>query len=112
MFQRRNVRKDLPFQIQLVQSCHACIEATKLFKQPEETVFLVICTAKNEEQLYKLFEKSQENGISCTIFQEPDLDNQFTSFATEPIYSEKRDFFKHLQLLKGENHEHNNVQRN
>jgi hypothetical protein len=47
-------------------------------------------------------EKLREAGIRLQAFYEPDLNNELTAFATEPIGSDKRHLFRNFQLLKAE----------
>jgi len=87
---------------QATQACHAVIEATKLFKQPETSLYLVLCSVKDESRLHKATQKLLSNNISFASFYESDLDNQLTAIATEPICGEIRKVFKNFQLLKGD----------
>ena len=95
------VRNDLSIPQKAVQSCHAVIEATKAFKQPEEHPSVIICTVPSEYDLVDYFSRLEKNNISFKVFQEPDLDNQFTALATEPIYGKHRKVFSNLPLLRG-----------
>jgi hypothetical protein len=85
-----------------VQSCHAVIEASKHFGFTQEHPSVIVCEAKNEETLLKFAKKLQEANIGFKAFQEPDIGNQFTALATEPVFGDKRLFFKNFQLLKGD----------
>lgn len=42
-----------------------------------------MCAVKDESSLLKARQKIEENGVKCAIFQESDIDNQFTALATE-----------------------------
>ena len=102
-------RLDLSIPAQCVQSCHAAIEATKAFKQPQETCNLVVCTVADESQLYKWTDKLRTRGIEFATFYEPDIGNQLTAIATEPVYKKQRKVFSGLNLMKGEqNGKHSN----
>ena len=98
-------RRDLPISVLTVQSIHASIEATKRFPQPSETVFVVLCSVKNEIKLRNSLDFIRSRGIKCASFEEPDLDNQLTAIATEPVYQDKRHIFRKFQILKGETNE-------
>ena len=95
------VRRDLSPPVQAVQGIHAAIEATKAFNQPDHP-YLVLCSVKNEQRLFCAMKKLQKNGIEFKPFFEPDLDNQLTAIATEPLQGDNRKILKEFQLLKGE----------
>jgi hypothetical protein len=42
-----------------------------------------------------------ENGIRHAHFYEPDIENQLTALATEPLFGEQRNLMKKYQLLDG-----------
>ena len=95
------VRKDLSNEQKLVQSCRAVAESAKThFHKASEHPHFVICEVKNESELLKVYTKAKNSFIECSIFQEADLEDQFTAFATEPVYGEVRKVFKNCQLLK------------
>jgi hypothetical protein len=94
------VRKDLPHSQIVVQACHACIEATICFlNKNTEHPSLVVCGIRNEQQLQKVFSRLLEEGVHCCPFIEPDRGNELTSFATEPISSERRHLFRRYNCL-------------
>lgn len=43
--------------------------------------------------------KLDEAGINYRAFREPDLNNEITALATEPISGQDRSFFNQFQLL-------------
>ena len=88
-----------------VQCCHAAITATQAFKQPKRHPSLVLCEVKNELHLAKIINKLEGTDIKFKTFREPDLNNSITALATEPIRGDKRKFFEHLPLLKGDSNE-------
>lgn len=95
------VRTDLSGPQIAVQSAHAAIEVARSFSEElEHPSVIIICGIDNEYKLQKQLEHYQSQGIQCKPFYEADLDNQLTSFATEPVFGETRRLFKHLQLLK------------
>lgn len=94
------VRQDLSFEQQTVQSCHSIIEATKAFEQPIKHPSLVICSVKDEFALEQAISYIQSRNINLVEFREPDIGNQLTAIATEPISQEKRRIFSKYPLLK------------
>jgi hypothetical protein len=83
-----------------VQGIHASIEAARRFCIPPHE-YVVLCAVKNEAQLSRWASKLRSAGVDFCAFHEPDLENQFTSLATEPIVGDRRRLFKSLQLVKG-----------
>jgi len=82
---------------------HSLIESTKAF--PTSThPHLVFCSVRDTDRLNKAAKKLSKNGIKFKCFYEPDIGNQFTSLATEPLRGDKRRVLKDFQLMKGENH--------
>lgn len=96
------VRRDLTPAQQAVQACHAVLEASKFLKSDEEHPHLVLCGVKTEAALFKAIEKLNEQGIKCQWFIEPDIGNQVTALATEPVYGDTRRVFRNYQILKPE----------
>lgn len=94
-------RRNLSTPQQCVQSCHASVEATKAFPQPQETCNLIVCTVADEKALYDFSDKLIESGIQHAAFCEPDIGNQLTALATEPLYGDQRKAFSNLPLMKG-----------
>jgi len=83
-----------------VQSCHACIESTKSFPNPEEHPHLVVIGIPNEAKLYKAAQRLDQSGIRYKIFFESDRNDEATAMATEVVHGEARRLFKNYQLLK------------
>lgn len=95
-------RKDLSVSQQAVQSCHAVIESTKAFsKNMEEHPSVIICSVKSEHKLKDTIQYLYDNGIKMRAFKEPDICNEYTSIATEPLYGERRKLMNKFQLMKG-----------
>ena len=91
------IRNDLSSAQKAVQSCHAAIEASRSFlSSNDEHPHLVILVVKNENKLKKIAEGLT---IKYKPFVEPDMDNQWTAIATEPISGHDREQFKRFQLL-------------
>lgn len=96
------VRTDLSLPQISVQSCHACIEASKAFNLEEldEHPSVIILDIKTEAKLNNVKNYLDSVGIKFVSFHEPDRDNELTSIATEPIFGDKRRYFKKYQLIK------------
>jgi hypothetical protein len=83
-----------------VQSAHACIEAARAFINPgDEHPSVIICEVRSEDKL-KMVMRELDGQVNYKAFQEPDIGNQYTALATEPIYNNKRSLFKRFQLIK------------
>jgi len=95
------VRRDLPTPTQAVQGIHAAIEAGRQFSIPPHE-YVVYCAVRNERHLARWAQKIKQAGIAFCAFREPDLNNEHTALATEPVSGEDRRLFRHLQLVKGE----------
>lgn len=96
------MRIDLSPPQQAVQSCHAVIEATKAFNLERllDHPSVIILSAKDENRLHRVRKYLVEQGIQHVHFYEPDLDDELTAIATEPIYSDRRPAFRKFQLLR------------
>jgi hypothetical protein len=62
----------------------------------------VVCAVPDEAALRQAAAVCSLNGIRQYLFIEPDLDNQATAFATEPISGDQRRAFRKLPLWKPE----------
>jgi hypothetical protein len=89
----------LPFSYSAVQAIHAAIEGTSLFGKPEPHPNLILCGIKDEVSLKNQIKIIESCGIRCASFYEPDLGNQLTAIASEPIYGDQRKVFRKLQLF-------------
>jgi hypothetical protein len=86
----------------VVQSAHASIEAAHSLIPPNiEHPHLVVCGVKNENQLKAASERLDQAGIKYKQFIEPDIGDQWTALATEPISGDMRTHFKKYNCLKG-----------
>jgi hypothetical protein len=94
------VRRDLSFPQQVVQACHAAIEAATLLSPGDDHPHLVVLGVKSELQLRNALRRLTQYGICCKPFYEDDLGNQLTSFATQPISGDSRQLFKNYQCLR------------
>lgn len=94
-------RKDLSIPQQAVQAGHAAIEASRAYlPKDDEHPSLIICTMKGEEQLRRAADDIESQGIRIKRFYEPDIGNQLTAFATEPLNGESRKAMRKFQLMK------------
>lgn len=95
------VRVDLPLPTQLVQSCHAGIEAGKHFcRDPALTDSLVVLQVRDENALLACRQYVEDQGIKSVLFREPDLGDTATALCTEPVGEEKRKVFKKFRLWR------------
>ena len=95
------VRKDLSFPQQAVQSCHAAIEATRLFLSPEHShPHLVLCGVRDQSTLERETSRLMSKGIRFVEFHEPDRNDELTAIATEPIAGDARRMFRRYDLLE------------
>ena len=84
-------RTDLTLPQQLCQTAHAAYEAALHLTEPTNDIHhIVICRISNETKLLKAQHYIEQKGIRTTLFREPDLDNQATALATEPIAASDR----------------------
>ena len=100
------VRRDLSYSQQAVQAIHASIEAARYSLITAEQVHphVILCGVKNAQKLIGLSYKLDQAGIRYRAFFEPDLNNEITALATEPIAGCDKQLFKNIQCLKlGEN---------
>jgi len=94
------VRSDLSTPHQVVQSCHAAIEAARyLFPADLPHPHLVVCGIPNQRQLVQCLERLQKLGVSHRPFYEPDQDDELTAIATEPIFNQRRRLFRRYRCL-------------
>lgn len=93
------VRKDLSPAQKAVQSCHASIEAARAFHKPNDIhPSVIICEVKSEDKLKMVM--NEINGmVRYKAFQEPDIGNQYTALATEPVTGDTRKIFSRFQLI-------------
>jgi hypothetical protein len=85
------VRTDLTLPQQFCQAIHAAYEAGLHLTEPTNDIhYTVVCQVPNEEALLKAQHDIERKGIRTIAFQEPDLGNQTTALATEPIVADDR----------------------
>ena len=94
------VRRDLSHPQQVVQACHASLEAARTFLPvSSEHPFVIVCGVRDEPRLFRCLDRLEAAGVRYRAFHEPDLEGQLTALATEPIYGSKRKVFQDYQLL-------------
>jgi hypothetical protein len=86
------VREDLPLEQQMVQACHAALEAGFAFDAPPTTSSLIVCTVPDREALLAARERLSRYGIRAEMFFEPDWEMGFSALATEPLTERKKRF--------------------
>ena len=76
------------------------MEATRFYPPPNGIIpNLVVLGVANEQELLKAKSKLEKSGIKHEIFVEPDIGNQHTAIATEPIFGEQRRLFRNYRCL-------------
>lgn len=83
------VREDLSPGYQLVQSNHAVVEFTLKYRRivkkwNKSSNYISSLSVPNEMKLLGLANLLKENGIKCTIFYEPDINNKATALVIQP----------------------------
>lgn len=78
-----------------MQSIHAAIQFAMEHPSTnkewfEKSNYLGFLSVSNEEELLSLAEKANSLGIECSIFREPDIDNQATAIAIAPGLKSKK----------------------
>ena len=98
------VRRDLSMPQQVVQSCHAAVEAAKFYLgESLDHPSIIVCGVKTETALRNVQSFLHTSKIRFREFIEPDIGCQLTALATEPISdASTRKLFRKFQLLKGE----------
>ncbi|RTK96341.1 MAG: hypothetical protein EKK64_04385 [Neisseriaceae bacterium] len=87
-----------PSQI-VVQAGHAVFESALRHSKTLQHPHFVVLGFKNEQQLEKAYQQISSFDIKLYPFYEPDRDNEFTAFATESIFENKRHLFKKYNCL-------------
>lgn len=95
-------RRDIHPGAQASQLTHAIAEFS--VEHPEQFLnwhdisnHVALLSIKDEESLLSLAEKLRLRGLAVSLFQEPDYDNQYTSFAVEACDKARR-LTSHLPL--------------
>jgi hypothetical protein len=93
------VRQDLSQPQQVVQACHAAIEAARLLPQQLAHPHLVVIGIPDERQLCRCLEHLRRVGIAHRPFHEPDRGNELTALATEPVFGQRRRLLRRYRCL-------------
>lgn len=83
------VRRDICLAQQLVQSCHAALEAGFAFDAPAETSSVIVCTVADQEELLAAAERLERHEIATQLFYEPDFGMGYSALATRPLLAKK-----------------------
>lgn len=92
------VRKDLSPAQQLVQAVHAAHEAGIRFGDPSLISSVVVCSVPDEQSLLHSKEALDSQGIRSYVFKEPDVNDQATALASEPLWGSRRKAFSRYPL--------------
>ena len=94
------IRRDLSVPQQVVQSCHAAIEACERYHSSVmEHPSVIVLGIKTEKKLENFMEWARINNFRFKEFREPDRDNELTSVAVFPVTEEQQSLFRKWQLL-------------
>ena len=95
------VRTDLPIEQQMCQAIHAAHESgIHLANKSKDISSVVVCAVPNEAKLQEVYIKLKSRGIKTVMFLEPDIGNQATALATEPICGDQRKIFANFKLWR------------
>lgn len=86
------VRQDIALEQQMVQACHAALEAGFAFEAPEQTASLIVCTVQDQAALLAARERLQRYGIRTQLFFEPSWGMGYSALASEPLTQRKQRF--------------------
>ena len=90
---------DLEIRHQLVQACHASIEAGQKYIK-HECPYLVACTVPCERSLWQWSERLTAAGIEHSVFREADMGDRATALVTRDLSNEERETLKGLPLYR------------
>jgi hypothetical protein len=94
------VRRDLTHPQQVVQACHACLEAARAFLPSDhEHPSLVVCGVRDDVRLGRCLDRLRAAGVRFRAFFDADLGERLTAAATEPLRGQQRHLFRDLRLL-------------
>ena len=100
------VRKDLTHPQQVVQACHAVIEAVQSTPpETDEHPNVIVCAVRDERRLISLAGRLARDGIAFQVFSEPDMGGQATALATETVRGDRRRAFRNLRLLSADDND-------
>lgn len=91
---------DLPPVQQVVQACHASMEAARSFLPSGEVhPNVIVCGLPDEQALTLCVAHLAHLGVRHRTFCEPDLGGQRTAIATEPVPRVRKRLFRKYRLL-------------
>ena len=93
------VRTDIKKEFQLVQACHAAVEAGFTFDRPDDIVHLVVLQVANKDELEEVSLQLYNEGILYEEFHESWGNLGVTALATKPITKQKESVLCKLSLL-------------
>ena len=95
------VRTDISSAQQVVQACHAALEAGESYLEDFGHPSVVVLGFKTEAKLKKFQEYLDSiDWMHYDAWHEPALNNELTSIATMPVPEDERKLFKKFQLLR------------
>jgi Peptidyl-tRNA hydrolase PTH2 len=102
-------REDLSPGYQGVQSIHAAIQFAMEHPETnkewfEQSNYLGFLSVANELELNRIIELAAMQNIKCSVFKEPDIDNQITAIALAPGAKSKK-LCSNLKLALKDKHE-------
>ena len=95
------VRSDLSLAQQLVQAAHATLECGIYHSGiPPKPDNIVLPSVGSEQELRAEFARITEAGVQARLIEEPDIGDQATAMATEPMTGSSRKLFSNHRLWK------------
>lgn len=93
------MRTDLPLAQQLIQTAHAAQESGLKFPGPRpEPDYICLLSVPDEPSLMAMADRLTGDDIALCLVREPDLGDQFTAIATEPLSGGRRKIFRGCTL--------------
>lgn len=93
------IRTDLSVTQQIIQMSHCTFEVGTLDKTFGQPPNIVLFEVENEIKLLEAHNWVTKHKIDCVLFDEPDMEGQFTALATKPIKTkEERAIFRKFKL--------------
>lgn len=93
------VRTDLSAPQIAVQAIHAALEARHFVTHDGPHPHLVLCGVASEQRLLAAADYLCRRGIRCSLFREPDRENEATALATEPLGDSRRRAMRRFRCL-------------
>jgi effector-binding domain-containing protein len=93
------VRQDITPEYQAVQASHVAYKAGSLFKSNPDETYFVLVGVPDELALCEVEILIRKKGYKVACFIEPDLGDEMTAIAMEPIKSHKKAFLKNYKKL-------------